>query len=575
MRKYLWIVISCFLALFLATDKFTFYKNLQNDVFRIDISGNKNNDTIKTVDSDNLKFNKANWRKNYFTTNEHFSQTQISAQIKTTSNDTIHIKLMGPDVRQENENIPVVVTYKNLIINDKPVLSGPIHVYHDKPYEYKKQIKSGETINISVIPEKTTLFHWLPCLYFNFLKFLLYFCAFFTSYIIIERFLKKNKNASVPDLIFVVIFMILLFIPLTHISNAEKSDQENRTLATKPNLFIDKKINQKYGVEFNNWFNDRFNGRDLFVTFYNSAKYKMSDHLVVQGRYIDRNKKWIMASNKSYKLFQDNELQTISRNINKLKKFSSNHNMKFYILIAPTKMSVYGKQILPGYKGTAEQKRTKQAIDYIKEHNNVNIIYPYKEIFELSKHDMAFFKTDPHWTDSAAFVAYQKLMEEIKKDFHDIKVLKADDFDYFYSNKVRVTQSAGLHTGREYNMLKMNDETFFDTDFKYFEHNNKDKLNVKIFSFDEKNYEVRQYRFAGKTKYNLTLFGDSFGENMEPIIPYNFKDTLRLYTYVPSPNLNSTNLNIQRFETDILQNKTNIIVIVFSDIDRLMYLYKE
>jgi len=359
---------------------------------------------------------------------------------------------------------------------------------------------------------------------------------------------------------------------MLHISDAEKSTQENRVLATKPSLFVDGKINQKYGVQFNSWFNDRFFGRDILVDMNTLLKYNLSHRLMMRGHCINKRTKWLGGCPHVYKMFSKSELNKMVNSLEKLKIFTDKNNIKFYILIAPSQGSVYGQNIMPNYKNKNEIERIYQAISYIKEHTNIDIVFPYNEIMDAAKDDYVFFRTDTHWTDVGAFIGYKKVLNDVKKDFKRIKILTEDDFDYIYSNMVKVQQTNGFHKGRNYSLVGLHDNSFFNSDYKYFVHKKSYKLEVSRESHPRENYHITQLHFDDG-KYNLAIFGDSFTENLEPTMPYSFKNTLKIYTYVPSNDLLAKNLNFQRFEKQVLKNKTDAIIIVFSAIDRLMYLY--
>ncbi len=165
------------------------------------------------------------------------------------------------------------------------------------------------------------------------------------------------------------------------------------------------------------------------------------------------------------------------------------------------------------------------------------------------------------------------MINNIKKDFKDIKVLTKDDFNYVYKNKVKVSSVGGFHNGRDYTVMGLKDSSFFNVDYKYFFHKKHEQIKISYENHRKKqNYYITRLHFDDG-KYNLMMFGDSFGENLEPIIPYSFKNTFKIYTYVPSDDLLAKNLNFERFEKQALENKTNVLLITFSEIDRLMYLY--
>lgn len=74
---------------------------------------------------------------------------------------------------------------------------------------------------------------------------------------------KTIKQASRLDIIFLTLFFIILFIPMSHISKKDISTQENRTLTKWSGLITPNgEINFEFGKNFNEWYNDRFNFRE-------------------------------------------------------------------------------------------------------------------------------------------------------------------------------------------------------------------------------------------------------------------------------------------------------------------------
>jgi hypothetical protein len=70
----------------------------------------------------------------------------------------------------------------------------------------------------------------------------------------------------------------MLLIPMSNINLAEKAENENRNLEKyEPFIKNNWQVNYEYGRDFELWFNDRFNGRDKSVKYYNLLKSKISD----------------------------------------------------------------------------------------------------------------------------------------------------------------------------------------------------------------------------------------------------------------------------------------------------------
>mgnify|MGYP000174491820 CR=1 FL=1 len=220
------------------------------------------------------------------------------------------------------------------------------------------------------------------------------FTLFFLLYFKILAWLMKLKwvqNKSRIDIVFLTVFFILLFLPMLHISDAEKSEQENRMLA-KYTPLIDYRggYNLKYGKNFDAWFSDRFWGRDELIKVY--YKIKKINKYTITAKASKLKNDWY---------FNDNELSTLTisekqkvqykKNIQYLLQFCKENNIKCYMEIVPAKI-YYAKDGLINNKLKEYNDTLPQFIKYIKETLNFEIIYPLDELKEADKSDMYILK---------------------------------------------------------------------------------------------------------------------------------------------------------------------------------------
>ena len=146
------------------------------------------------------------------------------------------------------------------------------------------------------------------------------------------------QNESRIEIIFLAVFFIFLFIPMSHINQDEISINENRYLA-KWRPFINKEgeINCNFFKNYNNWFNDRFNLRQFFTDVHTNITLKLTNK--AKQVFIDKN-------GFSYIDFELNHYQL--RHINKqdydaLKKFYeylNNRNIELYVILTPYKGNI-------------------------------------------------------------------------------------------------------------------------------------------------------------------------------------------------------------------------------------------
>ena len=387
---------------------------------------------------------------------------------------------------------------------------------------------------------------------------------------------KTIKDKSRIEILFLAIFFTLLFIPMMYISDAKTSKSENRTLAKwKPLIAGKGRINYNFGKDFDNWYNDRFFPRSLILKGYNQLKYYIALNYFENTKgFINKRNHWLSSDFGHGKwIVSQKEKDLTIRNIQKLTDFCNKNGIKPYIIIVPRKEEICIKELYPRLKKVSNYKQTNEIIEYIKEKTGIEIIYPYKELEELQRVDTAYFKTDHHWTDEGAYIAYLQVMNQVKKDFPEIKISQPDDFNYKYTQKIKVAPYANFHNGITYRSMNLHDKKLLDRKYKYFYHKTFDCMKYEYENHSKEQYHIFLYHNSVNAP-NAVLMGDSFSLNLLPTLPTSFKDTTNVYSYVLENNITRA-FNIKRFEKYILANNPKVLIITLCDIKRLQYLFKE
>ena len=384
--------------------------------------------------------------------------------------------------------------------------------------------------------------------------------------------LKTVKGKSRIEIIFLVLFFIILFVPMSSINKDVSSKQENRTLTKWQPLITKKnKINFNFGKDFDNWYSDRFFMRYFVIKNYTLLRYNLAENYYKDKKgFINKKNNWMNCDRYELKSIGQKDKDLTVYNINKLKEYCDKKGIKFYIIIAPRKNEICYKYLYPVLIRPNRYGYTKEIMAYVKAKTGVEIVYPYKDIEKFQNHDMAFFKTDHHWTDGAAYIAYLQVMEQVKRDFPYIKISAADDFNYKYTHKVKVEPSSGYHNGSTYDNMNLDDKKILDTKYKYFYHKKFDCMKYEHRNYGENNYHI--YKFHNDIDApNMVLFGDSFTLNLLPTLPSSFKDTLNIFSYVTDSY--TYPFKIKRFEKYISENHPQVLIITLSEIRRLQYLF--
>ena len=388
---------------------------------------------------------------------------------------------------------------------------------------------------------------------------------------------KSVKEKSRIDILFLTIFFIFLFIPMSHINQDEISKQENRSLAKwQPFITQNGEINYDFGKNFNEWFNDRFNLRQYFINFKNSVTMLILNKC--EKGLFDKNSgitymNWDLG-HIDIKIVKNNFKALYSLN-----NYCKLHNIKLYILVVPQKSDIYPTKcnyIKDDYKHDEFLKY----IHYLQQENKIKIVYPYEEMKKVAdKGDLLYFKTEHHWTDDGAFIGYKELMKIINKDYPDINILDSNDFNIFYNKKVRGDFSRDFNYGQNCSrmgLLNILCKMYHKYDYRYYKYKDFDNLYTTV--INTKCHLEKLYGYDKGANYRVIQLGTSQNENLTEFTPFTFKHVKRIRNNNVQGIKAEEEFKIKKYYKDeILEYKPDIIIfcITYRNILELHKLFEE
>ncbi len=326
---------------------------------------------------------------------------------------------------------------------------------------------------------------------------------------------KNVKNQSRIEIVFLTIFFVFLFVPMSHISKDETSKTENRTLAKKP-IFIEKsgEINYKYGKDFDSWFNDRFNLRKTFINFYSSFIYNFSIEQPSLGQF-ELNKKNKFFFNDLQDFYnQKVDIDLIGKNISELNNFCKDNNIRLYIVIFPQKEIIYYDLNSKAVK--LPEDNVLKLANNLKNAYNIEIIYPKKEMESLKNKELVFYRTDHHATDEAQFLLYNILINKMKKDLPLLKSTSKKDFSIYRRDMVRAEYNRKFEFGNSYSHSNVKDKRFLSENYTYFDYKKQSEITI-LGDFPHFTHINK------KGNYKLFILGDSFQESLTYFLNTSYK----------------------------------------------------
>jgi len=258
-----------------------------------------------------------------------------------------------------------------------------------------------------------------------------------------------SSRPVASERVFSVLLLLFSAIPAVGLGfnlDIENRISENRTLAAFPSL--GQEPVDAWPKKLEDYYNDHFGFRSLLVRLHNYAYVKemgiSPDPMVVMGRedsYFLAEHVAIFQRGK----FSEQELQEWIGLFRKNAAEAARDGAKYYLALVPATPTIYPEYIPEDLKGPDYPSLLDQFIAKARE-EGLAVIDVRAELRDARQKAQVHFKTDYHWTDYGAFVAYSKIAQEIKKDFPQLNPLKMSDLrsEPFVLNSTFITLLLGL-----------------------------------------------------------------------------------------------------------------------------------
>ena len=192
---------------------------------------------------------------------------------------------------------------------------------------------------------------------------------------------------------FTVLFTVLTFVNLPD-EPAPFSENENRNLAVFPEVSYKNFKNEKLMSGIEEWFADRFYGREGWIKLRNGTE-RLIGKTDVNGVYT--------ANDRMMQIWKGFDETFITKHLNAMNRFAAKYPEKqMYFLLAPTSQEVYS-DLFPASAPIGSQAELlefcRAGLDTIQ---TINVMPTMK----LHADDYIYYRTDHHWTSYGAYIAY-------------------------------------------------------------------------------------------------------------------------------------------------------------------------
>lgn len=213
----------------------------------------------------------------------------------------------------------------------------------------------------------------------------------------------KNKIHKI--ILVAAFFLFLVAMPVLTFINLPKEDKpfsenENRTLAGFPEISFEAYVDKSAMTGFEDWFSDRFFGREEWIKLKNSTE-RFIGKTEVNGIFT--------VEDRMMQVWKGYNKEFIDKNLAAINKFTEkNSDIPVYFMLAPTSQEIYSG-LLPECTPIGSQQ---EMSNYCRE----NLECGYIDIFPaLKSHsdEYIYYRTDHHWTSYGAYLAYAEAAKSL------------------------------------------------------------------------------------------------------------------------------------------------------------------
>ncbi|MHC1724983.1 MAG: hypothetical protein AB9866_02985 [Syntrophobacteraceae bacterium] len=238
------------------------------------------------------------------------------------------------------------------------------------------------------------------------------------------------KFGKLAPLAVVVSFAILLIIPhiveLSGVRSGVESTEKRKT-APMPYMSLMVKSFPVYAARFERFYGDAFGLRQELIRLNNRLRLLLFSESPLAGVRVGREgwlfyaDEWALEDYENLMPYKPRDLEKIKQTIEERRLWLEQRGIKFFILMAPEKHSIYGEYLPPEIQKIAKDSRVDQVANYLASDPGIEFIDLREALLRAKPLQRLYHRTDSHWNDYGAFIGYATLMERIRKYFPAVK----------------------------------------------------------------------------------------------------------------------------------------------------------
>jgi len=279
-----------------------------------------------------------------------------------------------------------------------------------------------------------------------------------------------------------------------------------------------------YLAAFGNFFEDHFGFRNRLVYWNTHWKWSIFNESPVtttlQGEqgWLYWAKEGMVENYTGQAQFNQKDLQSWQKLLEARRDWLAQRGGKYIFVVAPNKETIYPEFLPKWVVKNGQPGKLDEFLAYMRQHSTVPVLDLRPVLIAAKSQGPTYYKTDTHWNNFGAFVAYQRLITALQQQIPDLKPLDLECF----SRKPTVGRGGDLAIciGQEDDMPETQGVSFRPQEPL------QPLQRWQRFAHDGQNWGIVTQNPEKKGK--VILFRDSFADAWVPFVGYHFNQAIYL-----------------------------------------------
>jgi hypothetical protein len=224
------------------------------------------------------------------------------------------------------------------------------------------------------------------------------------------------------DRILIALFVLILVVPGIGLLLGIGQDDgkgENRTLAPRPVVGLDRASLAALPDAFSRYFEDHFAFRALLVRTQAAIRLNVLHGSPSPDVITGRDGWQFFATDggvddyATTSLLTPTELEEWRQMLQDSQDWLAAHGIRYVFVLTPDKHQIYPEFVPASIHRLHEQTRSDQLIKYLRAHSTVNVLDLRPALNAAKEEERVYHRTDTHWNALGAYVGYRNILEAV------------------------------------------------------------------------------------------------------------------------------------------------------------------